>query len=369
MLRLAADQARPVLQLLRREMLKGRSEDDLHQVLKHAFQSGVLEATAPFWAPVANQSGLYGVAYSTQDSFSDCHEGADFLAKHNPGVRAVVEGSKCASCIYNKIHRCLIYGKPLRASIEATLTPEVVESVLSEHKLAGRIAPWDNRQWGSTPAESLRAIHKAAVTTAGLPQQVPPRMEVIRQHYAATPQASTSGMTRRLIVKTAREYLNEGLYGADLLQLLKSKFDQRDLVAAATELRPVIAEQGLQGIFYVDPTVYEDYGRGCEKAAHMHRSRGVPSLKMGPNCGSCVLHTRPGYCSKIDKPLVEEPPYVDKLAQQRGVLASGKSTETDYGSLVNNGRSMMAEYQIQQRGMDIELDPVVTSKPLDISFK
>jgi len=364
----AAERARPVMALLRREMLKGRSEAELQHAMKSAFQSTDLEATAPFWRPVAAQAGIYGVVYATQDSFDDCHEGADFLAKHNPSVRTMVAGQKCQGCIYSKIGRCLIYGKPLVASVAEAITPEVVASVLMDHKNAGRIAPWDNRNWGSTPAESLRALHLAAAST-GLPQRAQPRMEVVKGYYATTPQISTSELTRRDIVKTARGYLNEGLYGTDLLGLLKSKFDKRDLVAAAADLRPVLAEQGLQGIFYIDPEVYDDYGKGCDKAASLHRSRGVPYVQAGSKCGSCVLQTQPGMCSKLNKPLVAEPPYVDKAAQQREVLASGKSMEIDLANLVNNGHSMMAEYEVQQKGMDIELDPVVTTSPLDISFK
>ena len=364
----AAEKARPVMALLRREMLKGRSEDEVRQAMVSAFQSTDLEASAPFWVPLAKMAGVYGVVYSTQDSFDDCHEGADFLAKHNPGVRAMVVGQKCQGCIYNKVGRCLIYGKPMVASVAEVVTTEVAASVLADHKAAGRIAPWDNRNWGSTPAESLRNIHAAAAVT-GLPQRTQPRMEVVKGYYATAPQVSTSELTRREITKSARLWLNEGLYGSDLLQLLKSKFDKRDLVAAAGDLRPIIAEQGLQGVFYIDPAVYDDYGKGCDKAASLHRSRGVPYIKNGSKCGSCVLQTRPGVCSKLNKPLVDDPPYVDKAAQQREVLASGKSTETDYSSIVNNGHSMMAEYQIQQKGMDFELDPVVEVKPLDISFK
>lgn len=362
------EKARPILALLRREMLKGRSENEIRLAMASAFQINDLEASAAHWRPVASQAGVFGVVYSTQDSFEDCHEGADFLAKHNPGVRFLVAGKKCQGCIYGKVGRCLIYGKPLVASVSEVVTPEVVERVLADHKLAGRIAPWDNRNWGSNPAEALRNIHAAAAQT-GLPQRLQPRMEVVKGHYATTPQVTTSELTRREIVKTARQYLNEGLYGSDLLGLLKSKFDKRDLTAAAEDLRPVIAEQGLQGIFYVDPTVYDDYGKGCDKAASLHRSRGVPYVQRGPKCGSCVLQTRPGVCSKLNKPLVDEPPYVDKAAQQREVLASGRSTEIDFNNIVNNGHSMMAEYEVQQRGMDIELDPVVETKPLDVSFK
>jgi hypothetical protein len=364
----AAERARPVLALLRREMLKGRSEDEVRQALASAFQSTDLEATAPSWVLLASTMGAYGVVYATQSSFDDCHEGADFLAKHNPGIRYMVAGQKCAGCIYNKIGRCLIYGKPLVASPVEVVTPEIVQQVLADHKSAGRIAPWDNRSWGESPSQALRNIHAAAAAT-GLPQRAQPRLEVVKGYYATAPQVTTGELTRREIVKTARQYMNEGLYGSDLLQLLQSKFDKRDLVAAAGDIRPVIAEQGLQGIFYVDPEVYDDYGKGCDKAASLHRSRGVPYLKVGSKCGSCVLQTRPGFCSKLNKPLVVEPPYVDKAAQQREILASGASTEMDVSNLVNNGHAMMAEFEVQQKGMDIELDPVVTVAPFDISFK
>jgi CRISPR/Cas system-associated protein Csm6 len=65
---------------------------------------------------------------------------------------------------------------------------------------------------------------------------------------------------------------------------------------------------------------------------------------------------------------VTEPPYVDKLAEQRAVLASGRSTEVSYESLFNNGLTMMAEYQLQhQDPQDITFSSD-SKAPMSIEF-
>lgn len=367
--KLAAEKARPIVTLLRREMLKGRSESELIQAMKLAFDARDLKATRSQWEPVFREAGLYGSIYSTQDSFEDCREGADFLSKHGSKVRAIVAGDKCGSCIFAKAGRCMMYGRKLVASLDDVLTSETVKAVIDEHKMAGTL-PYTaaSMEWGETPAEALQAVYKAASgprpTTAQAFQGT-----VAKGFYGGSQAHGTSELVRRDIVKTASRYLNEGLYGADLLAVLKSRFDPRDLVASAEDLKVVLAEQGLQGIKYVDPTVYEDYGRGCHEASRLHRSRAaVKYVTAGDKCGSCVHQTRPGYCSVLNKQLVVEPPYVDKVAEQRAVLNSGSSMTVGYADLVNNGMTMMQEMELVHQASDIELNPESPKIDLDIEF-
>lgn len=361
--------ARPVVAFLKREMVKGLSPEDLVKSLRLAFNQDDLKKTRAHWEPIFKEAGLYGVIYSTQDSFDDCHTGADFLAKYNPGVRAIVAGDKCSSCIYAK-GRCLMYGKPLVKDAAELYTPETVDAVLVEHRTAGRLPAWETKAasfWGSDSREALKAIHKAASAPQAV-HQSPTRMDVMKGFYGTGSSHITSGMTRREIVKQASKFMNEGLYGRDLLHVLKSRYEERDLTAATEDLRGVIAEQGLQGIYYVDASVYDDYGKGCDEAARLHRSRLVPYIKLGSKCGSCVLQSRPGFCSKLNKPLVVEPPYVDKLAQQREILASGPATETVEASLMNSGLPMMVEYQMQNGGMEVEVREASVLSPIDFEF-
>lgn len=365
--KIAAQKARPVIALLRREMLKGRSPEDLKQALRLAFDPRDLKATAKHWLPLLKQAGLFGVVYTTQDSFADCREGADFLNKHGSRVRAIVAGSKCESCIFSKVGRCMMYGRKLVQASSDVLTPETVRAVLDEQKLAGNLPVGAERiDWGQDPGEALKAIHNVATSPKVPVAELRANVEAaFRGQFQ--PHVSTE-LTKRSIVKATQQYLNEGLYGDDLLTLLRGKFEVRDLVAAKDELRKVLAEQGLQGIKYVDPTVYDDYGKGCKTAAAKHRSRtGVKFAKVGSKCGSCVYQTQPGRCSVLNKQLVVEPPYVDKVAEQKAILASGRATEVSEGSLVNNGLTMMQEYELQHQE-DFELNPTAPQIDAVVQF-
>lgn len=364
-------EAQPVLSFLRREMVKGLSEAELKRGLKLSFSREVLTKTVSQWGRLLKEAGLYGVVYSTQGSFDDCRVGADFFAKHNPSVRAIVAGDKCSGCIYSKVSTCMMYGKKLVKNASELYTAETVDQVLQEHRTAGRLQPWSGRTagaWGEEPREALQAIHKATTQREQAPATASGRLDNMVAFYGGTAEHVGNSQTTREIIKQAGQFMNEGLYGRDLLTVLKGRFETRDLMAAATDLKATLAEQGLQGIYYVDPTAYADYGKGCNKAASLHRSRNVEFVKQGSKCGSCIHQRKAGFCSKVNKPLVVEPPYTDKRAQQREVLASGSSTEIDLGGLINNGANMVAEFEMQNRGLTAEVNAPVEQVSASVEF-
>lgn len=361
--------ARPIEGLLRREMIKGRSPEELLQTLRLAFNGALLKETQEVWGPLFKESGLYGSVYLTQESFEDCREGADFVNKHASTARVVVAGTKCSNCLFNQASRCMMYGRKLVASVAEVLTTDTVRAVIDEGRIAGKL-PYDaaNRHWGATPAEALKALHKAA-SSAVLPMGQGVRGAIEKAFYGSPHVSKTGDLTKRQIVLAASRYMNEGLYGEDLKKVLQGMFGPNDLLAAASELRRVLAEQGLQGIKYIDPTVYSDYGKGCSEAARLHKSRAaVRYVKAGPCCGSCVHQTRPGTCSVLNKAVVVEPPYVDKVAEQRAILASGRATEVSYESLINNGLTVMQEYQLQHQETPLDLKPVKASDETWVEF-
>lgn len=361
--KLAADKkAFEVVALLRREMLRGRGEGELIQSLKLSFTMDDIKATRPAWEPLFKQAGFYGTIFSTQESFDDCHVGADFLAKHNPTVKGIVAGGKCGGCVHNKLARCGMYGKPLVASADELMTTDTVQQVIREHRVAGRLdTQTEMSKWGSTPQGALKAIYRTA-SKANAHIATPMREQVTRAHNAMSREYISSGLTKREVLKSASMYLNEGLYGTQLAQALKRRFDPRDLVASKEELKVLFAEQGLQGIYYVDPTIYDDYGNGCAKAASLHRSRLVPYVKVGSKCETCIHQTKVGYCSKLNKNLVVEPPYIDKSAQQREMLATGEATENRIETLMIDKSNVVQAFQMHHE-LDVEInEPVKTDK-------
>lgn len=366
--KLAAARARPIIALLKKEMLKGRSEEDLLNALKLSFDVKLLRETRDQWAPVFKQAGLYGSVYMHQEDFDDCRKGADFVNKHGSKVHAVVAGDKCSSCIFSQVGRCMMYGRKLVQSAQEVVNRDAVVRVVGEHKMAGTLSPTvANRDWGEDPAVALKTIYRAA--SRKLPTDS--REVVEKAFYGNQVQDRVADeSTKRNIVRVARQYLNEGLYGTDLGQALRSRFEIRDLRAARGELKKAIAEQGLQGIKYIDPTAYDDYGHGCHTAARLHRSRtAVKFAKVGPKCASCVHQKEPGKCSVLNKSLVEEPPYVDKRAEQQAVLESGRSMEVSYASLISDGLTAMQEYQLQNNNQrDFELNPEDDSPQVSIEL-
>jgi len=363
----ASKKAQQVVTTMRREMLKGHGIAEVIETLKVAFSPTDLAETRPHWEPLFHEAGLYGGVYSTQESFDDCHEGADFLAKHNPTVRAMVAGSKCGSCIYNKISRCLIYGKPLVKNANALYTPDVVDAVLWEGQTSGRL-PQELKQasdYGSNPREQLKSMYKTGSKRHLPVLQQTSRLDVVKAFHGMGQEAAKPVVNP--VVASVRRMLNEGLYGEDLKRAMKLRFASEVIRSAANELRTVLGEQGLQGVFYVDPAAYDDYGKGCKEAERLHRTRLVEYAKVGSKCAGCVHQTQPGYCSVLAKKLVVEPPYYDKAAQQKEILTSGPSTEIRFDQLVNNGLSVMAEFELQNR-LPVELDPVKTLEPIDVQL-
>jgi hypothetical protein len=347
-----------VCSFLQREMLKGRSEKELLQALKLSFSLDDLRATRSSWEPLYKEAGLYGTVYSSQESFDNCHEGADFIAKHNHQIKGIVASQKCATCIYSKLNRCLVYGKPLVAKAEDLYTEETVKQALWDNKQAGRLgAGAESFAWGPTPVEALKAIYRTASVSD--PQaHIPMRAYVEQAFRGSSTGYSTSGLTKREVVKTASRYMNEGLYGSRLLSALQARFDARDILSSKEELKQAMSEQGLQGIYYVDPTIYNDYAKGCDEGARLHRARQVPYVRKGEKCATCVLQPHPGFCSKYAKHLVIDPPYADKAAQQREILASGPADEISLGSLMISNPSSVADLVQLKSGMEIDLNPV-----------
>lgn len=369
--KLAAIKARPIVAFLRRELLKGRTDTELAHGLRLAFDLRDLEATKTEWAPLFKEAGLFGAVYMTREAFDDCREGADFLNRHASKVRAVVADHKCTGCIFNKVGRCMMYGRKLVATAEELYTPATVAAVLDEQRIAGKLPQEAARMnWGPTPVDALKNIHKASsAPVASITQSQ--RGSIETAFYGSTHQVTTGELTKRNILKKAAQFLNEGLYGEDLLTALRSSFDPRAILATSADLRAVLAEQGLQGFKYIDPTVYDDYGKGCHTAGRMHRTRGaVKYAKVGAKCASCVHHTRIGHCSVLNKQLVVEPPYIDKLAEQRAMLASGPamSRPSDEALMANNGLTMMQEYQLQHHEASIEFNPEAPKFDTSIQF-
>lgn len=110
------------------------------------------------------------------------------------------------------------------------------------------------------------------------------------------------------IRKSITHMMNIGFSGQKLQEAVLSRYTREELAQVPDVGAQLAAADGVCGSYYVDPTAYPDYGRGCSIGSKDFRKRGAPNLLAASGCTGCRLQTHPGWCSKYAKTLVRSVP-------------------------------------------------------------
>jgi hypothetical protein len=108
--------------------------------------------------------------------------------------------------------------------------------------------------------------------------------------------------------RTISHMMNSGLSGRALQVALLKRYSREDLQQVPEVGHRAAKDDGVQGVFFIDPTAYRDYGKGCNDGAKTFRKRGAPHILAADNCTGCMLQTAPGWCSKYSKSLIRQVP-------------------------------------------------------------
>ncbi len=108
--------------------------------------------------------------------------------------------------------------------------------------------------------------------------------------------------------RTISHLMNTGMHGKVLHDTVLEKYSRDDLIQMSNVGRRIASEDGVQGHYFVDPTAYKDYGKGCNDGAKHFRKRGAPNVLASSSCTGCTLQTAPGWCSKYAKTLIRSIP-------------------------------------------------------------
>ena len=108
--------------------------------------------------------------------------------------------------------------------------------------------------------------------------------------------------------RTISHMMNSGLSGRPLQAALLKRYTRDDLVQVPEVGRKAAQDDGVQGVFFIDPTAYKDYGKGCNIGSQTFRKRGAPHILASNSCTGCMLQTAPGWCSKYAKSMIRQVP-------------------------------------------------------------
>jgi hypothetical protein len=103
--------------------------------------------------------------------------------------------------------------------------------------------------------------------------------------------------------------MNTGLQVRKLQSAVLRRYARSDLAQVPSVGAQLAKDDGVQGSYFIDPTAYRDYGRGCQTASDNFRKlNSVPNVLASSGCTGCRLQTHPGWCSKLAKTLIRQVP-------------------------------------------------------------
>ncbi len=230
----------------------------------------------------------------------------------------------------------------------------------------------------SANADSISAEHMASVIAQlnlYVPQAVPRDVSVQTAaavfHYGST--APQDGHVRTVnpdeIRRSVGQMMNTGLSGGRLASAVQSRYSRNDLAQIGSEASSrVLANDGIQGSYFVDPTVYPDYGKSCHTGSELLRKKSVPNVLTGSSCTGCRYQTHPGWCSKYAKTLIRQVPEVvrEEIRAKRSlpVVAGGSAAAPVRNPVEEFGLTAELSVEIgrpKQAGLEI----TITSKSVD----
>lgn len=129
-------------------------------------------------------------------------------------------------------------------------------------------------------------------------------------HYGSQPaDYAPRPMDPEEVRRSISKMMNDGLSGRRLQASILRRYARQDLARVPQVGESLSANDGIQGSYFVDPTAYSDYGRGCsEGSERFRRDTRVPNVFASSSCTGCRLQTHPGWCSKYAKTLIRQVP-------------------------------------------------------------
>lgn len=327
----------------------------------HDDTSLLIASGNPEMAVLASEFGLLGHSYVDMDALGGCRQtlalirkaGAitpDFVVRR----QASCEHCKCAedgACAEISRTSFIVDRRPqfdmrsfarslLRGVTKGTITIEQARVAASNVK--GLAAP----SWTVLTAKmNLFVPPKAAAQFSGI--KAPAHFGKSTSALAST---AAPPVDAEEVRRSISHLMNTGLTGRALMAAVLSKYSKEDLQSVSEVGRRIAAEDGVQGLYFIDPTAYSDYGRGCDAGAKLFRKKegSAQHVLASSGCTGCMLQTAPGWCSKYAKGLIRTVP-----TQVRKASAEAKRKLPVVQAAVENP---VEKYELSS---EIEMEPQV----------
>lgn len=259
---------------------------------------------------LASLEGLWGTYIVDMDALGGCARTSSYLKERgiNRGLYLIRRSASCSMCHCSKGGPCDKLSRSFRiVSSIPEITVEDYETVALDKVASGLL----------TRNEAVEAIRRFADAnsdvrvsafrrTASLSQPLTDRRDYGQAKAVAF--TGNDSAPKPVDVQEMNSFIsskmNEGIYGKDLDSLINNRYASYQIKQFEKAYPDVASMDGIQGSYYLDPTAYSDYAKGCKTGSFKFRGRGAPNLKISSGCVDCTKRTSPGWCSAYSKPLV-----------------------------------------------------------------
>jgi hypothetical protein len=283
---------------------------------------------SPELVSLASEYGLLGHTYLDMDALGGCRNTVNFIqnrnnaftSSRNEGIGNVPDfilrrASTCPICKNLPDGAC---AELARISVITNSKPALDKRTFARSLIRavgkGTINTLDARIASSKVKDNANWTLLTAQANLYKPKEVSVASyegASISYHHGSPSPAHELGkaeMDPEEVRRTLSHLMNQGLSGRGLQAALLKRYSKDDLVQVPEIGRRASINDGVQGYYFIDPTAYRDYGRGCNDGAKLFRKQGAPNVLASDKCTGCQLQTHPGWCSKYSKDLINSIP-------------------------------------------------------------
>lgn len=272
-------------------------------------------STDPTVRKMVGEYGIIGHTYLDADALGGCRATLSFVkASGNVPRHIVMRAADCPTCKGKSDGACAqlrkmssvvpivppIGGDDFKAAIVGAVNRGAV-SKKHARAILNRVFAAKNPDWKSLTAD------------ANLLQ---PKQDTVKRQYGGTKVSSHYGtrpgvespasIDGKSVLSFVSQVMNSGVQGDKLRRVVLSRYSLEDLKRVPEAVRRMASEDGVQGVHFIDPTAYPDYGKGCMAGSKKFRKRGAPYILASSSCTGCTLQTAPGWCSRYSKCMIRK---------------------------------------------------------------
>lgn len=259
-----------------------------------------------------DQYHILGDLWLDADALGGCKSVLAFMKEREVSPKYVVRRSASCSHCHNKPDGAcarICKSSMIVSAVPAIKMSDAVSLIKRSYESKG-ITRDDVARLSVMVKQNFEPQHIISSLKSIRPVVTPNRVAFTQNaHYGRyVPKDSKVAISEADVNNFVGQLMNKGLSGNRLASAMLSKYNVTEIRSVSGLKDRIASLEGVQGVYHIDPTVYADYGLGCETGAKIFKKSGPKNILASNKCTGCTHQLSSGWCSRYAKSLVRAIP-------------------------------------------------------------